>query len=368
MPALFVAGSKLNHTCTGATTFYDSGCSLGTSSDAKLPDLSPGCPAAQAEFVATRDVAAGEELTLSYLLVGRLQSTAARRAALVETKGFFCACGRCAVEPDWFRGLPCPRCSRGVVIAAHPRLGPAATTSVRDSEVTVPSTNTDDTAGRIWGCEECGAVLGTLDQASRECRWTGRGESTTAATWEGAEEEAAAAAGRRSWSLGTLQQRYIAARAGLGPWHWLPNMALLEVAGAYCEVLAAGCMAGSEAAGHGITAELDRPARDYKDSDWADSKCPVLLVAAADNVAACALELVVVARWLLLWVGRSPEEPYQVRQCFLDVSSVRLLEITPSLRPGDPSMFGRPISRCLEGPAFAERQGMGYLRLYLGLR
>ena len=316
MPALFVAGSKLNHTCTGATTFYDSGCSLRSAAD------QPGD--AEAEFVATRDVAAGEELTLSYLLVGRLQSTAARRAALVETKGFLCACGRCAAEPDWFRGLPCPRCRGGVVIASPP---PALPSHLL---LPLPLGAKGGSAGDwVWKCEECGAALGTLDQAVAECRWSGRGDLTSAAAWEDAELAAAASAGRRSWSLGTLQQRYMTARCGLGPWHWLPNMALMEVATAYCEVLAAALIDPGLGSGQGGGGEAGTPRLRASlahgqtqladggvcnDSDWAGSECPELLSAAADDVGGCASELAAAAGWLVRWVGHSPEEPYQVRR------------------------------------------------------
>ena len=325
--ALFVAGSKLNHTCIDPTVFYDSGCAL---------DIASGTSAGgMAEFVATRDLAVGTELTISYLLVGRLRSTAARRAALVETKGFWCLCRRCVAEPDWFRGVPCPRCPTGIAAPTPPSTeGPA-------EEAGVGVVGTEAEAKWNWACGTCRSQLGTLDEAVRTSRWAGRAALTTGAEWEAAEKAAAAVTGRRAWSLGELQERYRTARGGLGPWHWLPNMALLEVSIAYCEVLAkvvadaegaeraaaddsnlcraaagdmfSGFIPESEEEARISGPGLDTSASDDADWDESPAESPERLIAAAGDAAACAAELVTVVRWLRRWVARSPEVPEQVR-------------------------------------------------------
>ena len=58
---------------------------------------------------ATRPIAAGDELTLSYVAyIGETRSTRARRDALRRSFGFDCACPRCAADDPPPRGAPPP--------------------------------------------------------------------------------------------------------------------------------------------------------------------------------------------------------------------------------------------------------------------
>lgn len=67
---------------------------------------------------ARRDIAVGDEVTVSYLdEYAMLSHRAERRWDLWETKQFWCACERCDSKVDRSRGMCCPRCHRGSVFA-----------------------------------------------------------------------------------------------------------------------------------------------------------------------------------------------------------------------------------------------------------
>merc|ERR1712061_973757 len=71
---------------------------------------------------ARTDIEAGDEITLSYLSEDALlESVAARRKHLKESKHFHCECPRCAAPVDKARGFRCPQC-RGTVFP-NPSLG-----------------------------------------------------------------------------------------------------------------------------------------------------------------------------------------------------------------------------------------------------
>jgi len=91
--AVYVVAAKLQHSCTPNVEYRSA------------------LKAATGELVAThialRPIAIGEELTISYLnldCAGRhgLYSGQARRALLLRTKRFLCACDRCSSEPETF--------------------------------------------------------------------------------------------------------------------------------------------------------------------------------------------------------------------------------------------------------------------------
>ena len=92
--ALFEQGSRLTHSCgSSANTVYHCVNGLG-------------------EHRATRDIAAGEIITTSYLtdrggLGGAMAATAERQQHLLEGYLFRCACARCAGGPDLNRRFPC---------------------------------------------------------------------------------------------------------------------------------------------------------------------------------------------------------------------------------------------------------------------
>ncbi|CAE8726101.1 unnamed protein product [Polarella glacialis] len=75
---------------------------------------------------ARRAIAAGDEVTVSYLeetlLLSHVQE---RRWDLFETKQFWCACERCTGGLDKSRGLACPKCPAGAVFGRVPDPGPA---------------------------------------------------------------------------------------------------------------------------------------------------------------------------------------------------------------------------------------------------
>jgi hypothetical protein len=89
--SLFPRGAKFTHRCiTPSVIFHGQESSL--------------C------FRATRDLAAGEIPTISYLGANAHCGALRRRRLLWESKGFVCTCADCATIADRYRALPCPRC------------------------------------------------------------------------------------------------------------------------------------------------------------------------------------------------------------------------------------------------------------------
>ncbi|CAE8589610.1 unnamed protein product [Polarella glacialis] len=65
---------------------------------------------------ARKAIAAGDEITVSYLAEeALLESTASRRTQLEATKHFLCNCGTCSATLDLVRGFACPGCKEGEV-------------------------------------------------------------------------------------------------------------------------------------------------------------------------------------------------------------------------------------------------------------
>lgn len=75
---------------------------------------------------ATQDIAAGDELTISYLRPEKMFSSAAERAQyLSEGYLFSCDCKGCTAELDDTRGAACEHCEAGVVVLPIRQVGPA---------------------------------------------------------------------------------------------------------------------------------------------------------------------------------------------------------------------------------------------------
>jgi hypothetical protein len=85
--AIFMTASKANHSC-------DPNCGHSTKVDGEL------------RYYATRAIAEGQSITISYLDGAWSMSRAARQSVLLEQKLFDCACLRCS-GPDNCRGVAC---------------------------------------------------------------------------------------------------------------------------------------------------------------------------------------------------------------------------------------------------------------------
>lgn len=96
--SLYERGSLLNHSCAANCTRVT---------------LNGG--GSERAFVTLRPVAAGEELTLSYLPSGmEVMGTVVRRRHLWLSRGFLCHCDRCSQPQDVVRQVECPECCANV--------------------------------------------------------------------------------------------------------------------------------------------------------------------------------------------------------------------------------------------------------------
>lgn len=90
--ALYEQASRISHTCTDANTVqlvHGDRCLL----------------------IATQPLTPGTVLTVNHLETAqRLMATRCRRQWLLSSKLFTCYCPACAIHPDIFRLLPCPKC------------------------------------------------------------------------------------------------------------------------------------------------------------------------------------------------------------------------------------------------------------------
>lgn len=111
LSGLFLLTSMLNHDCAP-------NCYFRTRWDSEM-----GCP--QVTIAASRAIAEGEELSISYL--GDGPKPRAERLAHLAGYGFECGCGRCAADFDDTLVLTCPGC-RGP-LHAPPRGGSATCAS-----------------------------------------------------------------------------------------------------------------------------------------------------------------------------------------------------------------------------------------------
>eukprot|EP00752_Nemacystus_decipiens_P005622 g5087.t1 len=92
--SLYERGSRFNHSCAANCTRVT---------------LDGG--GAERAFVTLRPVAAGEELTLSYLPSGmEIMGTVLRRRHIWLSRGFLCHCDRCSQPQDEVRQVKCPEC------------------------------------------------------------------------------------------------------------------------------------------------------------------------------------------------------------------------------------------------------------------
>eukprot|EP00927_Polykrikos_kofoidii_P036448 TRINITY_DN30773_c0_g1_i2.p1 TRINITY_DN30773_c0_g1~~TRINITY_DN30773_c0_g1_i2.p1 ORF type:complete len:591 (-),score=123.65 TRINITY_DN30773_c0_g1_i2:73-1845(-) len=81
---------------------------------------------------ARRGIAAGEEVTVSYLSEAELLFHAsARRRLLSDSKQFWCTCERCVGAEDDTRGVRCDRCGEGVIFAKLPLHEPGGVSNAR---------------------------------------------------------------------------------------------------------------------------------------------------------------------------------------------------------------------------------------------
>ncbi|CAN0506536.1 unnamed protein product, partial [Ectocarpus sp. 8 AP-2014] len=94
--SLYERGSRFNHSCTANCTRVT---------------LDGG--GVERAFMTLRPVAAGEELTLTYLPSGiDVMGTVVRRRHLWLSRGFLCSCDRCSRQNDEVRQVVCPECCK----------------------------------------------------------------------------------------------------------------------------------------------------------------------------------------------------------------------------------------------------------------
>ena len=96
MSALFLFGSKMNHSCEPNLTY------TSMTDDGAL------------EYKVIRPIQAGEATTFSYIGDLFRTPTPERRKYLQQTKAFFCECQRCT-GPDYCRYVKCTQCHRYLV-------------------------------------------------------------------------------------------------------------------------------------------------------------------------------------------------------------------------------------------------------------
>ncbi|CAN0520713.1 unnamed protein product, partial [Ectocarpus sp. 12 AP-2014] len=97
--SLYERGSRFNHSCTANCTRVT---------------LDGG--GVERAFMTLRPVAAGEELTLSYLPSGiEVMGTVVRRRYLWLSRGFLCSCDRCSRPQDEVRQVVCPECCKDYI-------------------------------------------------------------------------------------------------------------------------------------------------------------------------------------------------------------------------------------------------------------
>ena len=93
-----VVGSLFNHSCNPNTVRH------------YLPSSARASPAGQVEFIASRDIRVGEELTIDYL-GAKAWGRQRRREYLHLSKDFQCSCARCTrAAGDREASLVCPGC------------------------------------------------------------------------------------------------------------------------------------------------------------------------------------------------------------------------------------------------------------------
>lgn len=96
--SLYERGSLFNHSCAANCTH-----------------VTRNGGGSERAFVTLRPIAAGEELTLSYLPSGmEVMGTVVRRRHLWLSRGFLCGCDRCSLPRDEVRQVECPECCANI--------------------------------------------------------------------------------------------------------------------------------------------------------------------------------------------------------------------------------------------------------------
>lgn len=153
--SLYERGSLLNHGCAANCTrvALDGG-------------------GAERAFVTLRPIAAGEELTLSYLPSGmEVMGTVVRRRHLWLSRGFLCHCDRCTQPQDEVRQVECPECCadgrrqrHSTEEALHTRDGHGEETQIRRPPSEEPAAFADWwNQSRMWVCRSCGWCSGDAE-------------------------------------------------------------------------------------------------------------------------------------------------------------------------------------------------------------
>lgn len=171
--SLYERGSLLNHSCAANCTRVT---------------LNGG--GTERAFVTLRPIAAGEELTLSYLPSGmEVMGTVVRRRHLWLSRGFLCHCDRCSQPQDEVRQVECPECcadvrrqqrGRGEVTSGSgsPKSIYARDGHGKEEEIRRPSKEPAVYAdwwnqSRMWVCRSCGwcsdADAGRVVRTSSPC-------------------------------------------------------------------------------------------------------------------------------------------------------------------------------------------------------
>jgi len=141
--------SRINHSCDPNATTHTSNTADSSSNSMTIRATSP--------------IAAGEEITISYLGILLYADTTVRRSQLLQTKHFVCGCDRCRNRhrPDVSGCIPCPSCharvegkyleedvmwddeenNTGAIQYAHPRI----------------TTRKNGTESVTFDCPKCGA-------------------------------------------------------------------------------------------------------------------------------------------------------------------------------------------------------------------
>ncbi|CAB4475888.1 unnamed protein product [Rhizophagus irregularis] len=127
--AIFVFGSKMNHSCE-ANTFYQSIDGLGV-------------------HTAVKRISKGEQITTDYLGKDSILSRGARHRILQRAKLFTCECPRCTERMDVSRGLPCPNCN---TCKNHRRMNGGY---IYRYPILSTNENKASTAQNYWLCDMC---------------------------------------------------------------------------------------------------------------------------------------------------------------------------------------------------------------------
>ena len=110
------------------------------------------------KVVAAAPIAAGDEITISYLGILLYSDTSFRRDILQRQKMFFCGCSRCGNDCDDKAGcIPCPVC--------HPRQEPQG---ILDEDVQYDDEQTVNYVTMATACDQCQTTPNAMDKRQRK--------------------------------------------------------------------------------------------------------------------------------------------------------------------------------------------------------